>query len=115
MKALKWINIVLGVALFLAPFVLGYSDNGSALWTSLMLGVVISVLGFYEQILVNAIVGLVAFVAPWIIGFDGGASALWSFLMLGGTTAFLNSFIGFVNTEGEALAKILQEQHTSRK
>jgi hypothetical protein len=114
MKAMKWANLILGTALFLAPFVLGYSDNTEALSTSLILGMIIGVLSFHEQFLVSAVIGLAAFVAPWVIGFDGESSALWSFLLLGGATALLNSFIGFVYAEGAELAKLLQ-QHTGTK
>jgi VIT1/CCC1 family predicted Fe2+/Mn2+ transporter len=115
MKAMKRVNVILGAALFLAPFVLGYSDNTEALLTSLILGVIIGVLSFYGEFEVSAAFGAVAFIAPWVIGFDGESSALWSFLLLGGATALLNSFIDFVNVEGAELARLLQQHHTGTK
>lgn len=41
---LHWINVIAAVLLIIAPFVLGYSDIASALWTSIVLGVVVGVL-----------------------------------------------------------------------
>lgn len=41
---MNWINLLLGVWLILAPFVLGYSDTNKALWSDLIVGVVIVIL-----------------------------------------------------------------------
>ncbi len=39
-----WIIGILGLALILAPFVLGYSDNSTALCTNIVLGAAIAIL-----------------------------------------------------------------------
>lgn len=41
---LSWINLILGIWLFVSPWVLGYSGTTSALWNSLVLGVIVFVL-----------------------------------------------------------------------
>jgi hypothetical protein len=92
---MKWLTTILGVALFLAPFVFGYSGTPWVLWTSLILGVVVAVLGFKRSYKPAAIVGLVVFVAPWILGFSGVPGAAWCCWLLGGAVAILAGYRGF--------------------
>jgi len=40
---LAWINIIAGVWLIIAPFVLGYSTNQSALVNDIVVGVVVGI------------------------------------------------------------------------
>jgi len=113
MKEMKWVTVILGVVLFLAPFVLGYSDDSGALWTSLVLAVVIAILGYVEQYKVVALVGVITFLAPWVIGFDGESGALWSCLLLGGATAVLNGYVGFTY-EKDLTTGTLEHRHTAK-
>lgn len=46
-RTLDWINAVVGVWLFVSPFILGYSAVGVALWNSLIIGVVVIVLAVW--------------------------------------------------------------------
>ena len=92
---MNWVTIVLGAALCLAPFVLGYSATPVALWTSLIMGVVIGVLGYVKQYKWAAGVGLLTAIAPWVLGFSGIAAALWSCLILGVAVALLAGYQGF--------------------
>jgi len=41
MKTLAWLNVLAGVWLILAPFVLGFSNSASALWNSVIVGAVV--------------------------------------------------------------------------
>lgn len=93
---MNWVTIIAGVALFLAPFVFGYSGNPAALWTSLVMGVVIAVLGYLKAYKWAAGMGVVTFVAPWILGFSGIGAALWSCLIVGGLVAILAGYSGFL-------------------
>jgi hypothetical protein len=43
-RALDWINVVLGVWLIIAPFLLGYSALTAALWNDIIVGIVVVVL-----------------------------------------------------------------------
>ncbi len=110
MKTMKWITVILGVALFLAPFVLGYSDNSRALWTSLIMGAVIAVLGYAVQFKVAAVIGVLTFVAPWIIGFDGNDNALWSCLVVGAATVLLTGYQGFFAQSNAETGSVQQRQ-----
>lgn len=43
MKQLAWVNVVLGVWLIVAPYVLGYSTASTALWNDIIIGVVVAI------------------------------------------------------------------------
>jgi len=43
-KSLSWINAVLGLWLVIAPFLLGYSAVGAAMWNDIVVGVIVAVL-----------------------------------------------------------------------
>lgn len=92
---MNWVTIISGVVLFLAPFVFGYSGQPAALWTSLVMGAVIAILGFMQSYKWAAGAGVVTFVAPWILGFSGISAALWSCLIVGALVAILAGIRGF--------------------
>ena len=114
LKTLKRVSILVGVALILAPFVLGYRDNDRALWASLVLGVVIGVLGHFDQFKINTVVGLVVGFIPWELGFEGETAALWMCLLLGLATTLLNGYVGFFKQEEFESAE-QQQRHASMK
>lgn len=39
---MKWLTIILGAVLFLAPFIFGYSSQAGQLWTSLIGGLLLA-------------------------------------------------------------------------
>lgn len=92
---MNWATGVFGVALFLAPFVFGYSGTPWALWISLIMGAVVAILGFARSYKAAAILGLITFVSPWVFGFGGVPGALWSCLILGSGVAILAGYRGF--------------------
>ena len=96
---MNWIVIISGVALLVAPFVFGYSGMPMALWTSLIMGVVITFLGFKQFYKWAAGMGILTFIAPWILCFSGVGAALWSCLILGGAVALLAGYRGFFGQE----------------
>ena len=44
----EWVNLVVGVWVFIAPFVLGFSIEAPAMWTHVVIGLVVAVLAAYE-------------------------------------------------------------------
>ena len=102
---MNWVTVIAGVVLFLAPFIAGYSGTPSALWASLILGVVIAALGYMKNYKWAAIAGLLTFIAPWILGFSGIGAALWSCLVLGGVVAILDGYRGFFSGRGTHTAQ----------
>ncbi len=80
-RSMKWATIGLAAALFLAPFVTGYAGAPAALWTSLIMAVVIGALGYRMQYRWAVVAGAAVIAAPWLLGaavvvLDGYASLL---------------------------------------
>lgn len=82
----------LGLLSIIAPFVLGYSQDNVALWTSLTIGAIFIVSSVLEGLAadkdrweywVAGIAGVGAILAPFVLGFSGLASALWSLIIIG--------------------------------
>ncbi|MGB9592271.1 MAG: SPW repeat protein, partial [Candidatus Kryptoniota bacterium] len=46
-KTLSWINTVLGIWLIIAPFIIRYSNVGSALWNDIIVGIAVAVLSVW--------------------------------------------------------------------
>jgi uncharacterized membrane protein len=83
---MHWLTGILGLGLAVAPFVLGYSNNSPAMWTGVILGVVVVVLSVLEamdeskskwEYWAAGIAGLAAIVAPFVFGFSSITWALW--------------------------------------
>lgn len=102
-----WITGLLGLAFALAPFVLGYSENDTALWTSILIGGATIIVSWIEgtqadreqwEYWTAAILGIVAIVAPFIFGFEDQEVATWTSVIVGGLIAL---FAGSRLTTGQ--------------
>lgn len=87
-----WLTGLLGIVSAAAPFMLGYSQDITALWTSLGVGVVLIVASIFEGLAEDreaweywlaGIVGVAAIAAPFVLGFAGLAAALWTLVIVG--------------------------------
>jgi hypothetical protein len=87
-----WFTGLLGIAMAIAPFVQGYQDNPMAMWTSIVLGVVVLAASIMEGMDVKqakwewwvaGIAGILAVIAPFVFGFTALTMAMWTFLVLG--------------------------------
>jgi hypothetical protein len=52
-QTLDWINVVLGVWLIIAPFILGYSKIGAAMWNDIIVGIVVAVLAVWAALAIG--------------------------------------------------------------
>jgi len=50
-KLLDWINVVLGVWLIIAPFIVRYTNIGAALWNDIIVGILVVVLAGWAALL----------------------------------------------------------------
>lgn len=100
-RILYWIISILGVLFMIAPFVLGFSANTAALWTCIILGVVVALAAGYKAVtedqakwesIVAGIAGVLAVLAPFVLGFSNQADARWSSIMLGAAVAILSVY-----------------------
>jgi hypothetical protein len=96
-----WLNMILGLALIVAPFALGYNTNTTAFWSSIILGVVIALASGYKALIkdaarwedwVDVVAGVIAVLVPFVFGFSALATALWAFIVLGVIVAGLSGY-----------------------
>ena len=84
------VNLIAGVWLIAAPWLLGFTQDGTAAWNAYVLGAIIAVaaaaalVAFHEwEEWVSALLGLWLIVSPWILGFTGLAAAMWNAIVVG--------------------------------
>jgi ABC-type iron transport system FetAB permease component len=94
------LDVIAGVWLILAPFVLGYAFATGALWNDILLGIIIAVLAGYRAMSegyktswpswVGFIAGLWLIVAPFIVGYSSISAAVWNDVIFGIIVAVLS-------------------------
>lgn len=100
MKWQDWVNLVLGVWVFLSPWILqrpsitgtgaGEGIASAAAWNLWIVGVAVAVLAlaalFAFQIWeewVNVALGIWLLVSPWVLGFSSAAALTWNAVLAG--------------------------------
>ncbi len=87
-----WINLVLGVWLFISPWVLGYAGVPAAAWDAWVFGVIVAAtsVGALTQFAlwqewVNVVIGIWLLISPWVLGFavPEAQGAMWNFVVVG--------------------------------
>lgn len=86
------ISGILGVVLMAAPFILGYGNDPAALYTSIGIGLALTVAAIFEwaaegeqrwEYWILGIAGLAAVTAPFILGFNFMTMAAWTMMLTG--------------------------------
>ena len=97
---------LLGLVSIISPYLVGYSENAIALWTSLSVGAILLVASILEGIAADkerweywvvGIVGVGAVLAPFVLGFSALTTALWTLVIIGLATilvAWMKLFLG---------------------
>jgi len=105
---MSWIIALLGVALAVAPWVLGYSDESAAMWTSVILGVVVALVAGYDAIArdespweewLAVLAGAAAVIAPFVF-FNTVTAAVWASVVLGVLVIALAGYRALVPPRG---------------
>lgn len=86
-----WASALLGVLLFVSPFVFSTTSNTNAAWTAYVIGALAFLAGvtllatqtfrFAEYGV--ALLGVLLFISPWAFGFAGLASMAWTAWIIG--------------------------------
>ncbi|AWH91208.1 SPW repeat protein [Dietzia lutea] len=85
------IGLLVGVVLIAAPWIFGFADVGAAMWTAIVIGVVIvlseltttspaspvKLVPMRIHVWMDVLVGLVLAVSPWIFGFADNDANVW--------------------------------------
>ncbi|WP_157018112.1 SPW repeat protein [Mesorhizobium xinjiangense] len=96
-KAQDWINLVLAIALFISPWVVGFA--AAPAWNAWIVGIVLgalavatlSVFAEWEE-WVNLVLGVWLIVSPWILGFAEVTGAMWTHLLVGVLVAGMSAW-----------------------
>jgi SPW repeat len=87
-----WASLVLGVLLFIAPWVFGTATNGASSWDVWIVGAIGVILALWALSLlsdavipewISLILGVWLFISPWILGFATLTVAAWTAWILG--------------------------------
>jgi hypothetical protein len=93
-----WVMLVLGVWLFLSPWILGFAaamPAGEAMgapvaWNAWIVGIVIAAVAVWAIVMfapwqdwVNGVLGAWLVIARWVLGFGSLAAAAWNHVIVG--------------------------------
>jgi O-antigen/teichoic acid export membrane protein len=99
-----WLTGLCGLAFIVAPFFLGYANNIPALWTSIVVGLIVAFVSVFRALdrqearweyIVAGVMGLLAVFAPFMLGFSAAATAMWTSIIIGAVLAILAGYQGF--------------------
>ncbi len=106
------LNVIAGLWLILAPFILGYSDFAPAFWNDVIVGVLILASAFAatrtyspNPSWMNVVLGVWLILAPFMLNYDGYRAALANDLCVGllvGILALLAALAKAPLTRGRA-------------
>jgi len=87
-----WISLVLGVILFLTPWVFGTAMNRASSLDAWIIGVIGVILALVALAFLSAatiaeglsvVLGVLLFISPWVLGFAALSSAAWAAWIIG--------------------------------
>ncbi len=99
-----WAKLVLGVILFLTPWIFGtamYGMYGSSSWNAWIVGVITVIVAlwtlaqpdFAAAEWVSLVVGVWLFIAPWVLRFAGVTAAAWTAWIIGVLTVIAAGWV----------------------
>ncbi|PDT43717.1 SPW repeat protein [Sinorhizobium fredii] len=98
-KAQDWLNLVLAVALFVSPWVIGFAPETMPAWNAWIVGIVLGALviaalaAFAEwEEWANLVLGLWLIVSPWLLQFATNINAMWTHVVLGVLVAVVSAW-----------------------
>jgi hypothetical protein len=92
-----WAEVVLGVVAALSP--IWVSTSNAAMWTMIVLGVLVAVDGLASLTSpgmvygegIQIVLGVLLFLSPWVMGYSGMTGAAWTSWIVGGLTALIGA------------------------
>ena len=81
-----WLAVVVGVLLFITPFVFGATATAAAAWTAYIGGALLVIAGLWSLSsgtnqwieVAEVVIGVLLFIAPWALGFSSLSNMAWS-------------------------------------
>ena len=86
-----WVNLILGVWLFITPFIFGMiSATGTVAWNGYIFGTIVAALSIWALVQprpweewTNLVVGIWLILSPFVLGFTTETAAMWNHLIVG--------------------------------
>jgi hypothetical protein len=86
-----WVSLVLGVLLFISPWVFAFAQGSSALdaWIVGVIGVILALVALGALAaattveVISVILGVWLFISPWVLGFSTLSGAAWTAWIIG--------------------------------
>jgi hypothetical protein len=85
-----WLNFILGIWLFVSPWILGYAFVQTAAWNAYIIGAAFVVFTVWALSIpkpweewVNALLGLWLVISPWVLGFSTVPAPTWNAVLCG--------------------------------
>jgi len=101
-KTADGLDVLAGIWLIAAPFVLSYSTKGGSTTSDVLVGIAVILLAGYELIgenyrqavpnWINVLLGIWLVAAPFVLGFPSGSAAMWNDVIMGVIVAVLALF-----------------------
>ena len=85
-----WVNLLIGIWLFISPWIFVGAAAGAAAWNFWIVGILIAVFALaalsafqvWEE-WVNVALGLWMIVSPWVVGFSAATGLTWNAVIMG--------------------------------
>lgn len=111
-----WASLVLGVLLFITPFVFNGMSIPGAQWAAWVGGVLLVIIGLWDLARpdnqvgewLSGLVGVLIFISPWVLGFTVLTQMAWSAWIVGVLAVILAASVLFM---GSARQQRLVGQH----
>lgn len=85
-----WVNLILGVWLFITPFIGMEMVSSAAAWNGYIFGVLVVALSIWALVQpraweewINLVIGVWLILAPFVLGFTTETTAMWNHIVVG--------------------------------
>jgi hypothetical protein len=91
-RSASGLNVLAGIWLIVAPFLLGYADTQAALWNDIIIGIVVLIIASARASMpekmpaaswLNAVLGAWLIIAPFALGYSEVGAGTWNDILLG--------------------------------
>ena len=92
----NWLAALVGIWVFISPWVLGTTTSAVAAWNAWIIGAAIAVVALavlatagYPAAWISVALGIWLFISPWVLGYTGIRDGAWNAWILGVVTVIL--------------------------
>jgi len=119
-KTASGLNVLAGIWLFFSPWIFNYAVNYGALWSSVIVGVIVVALAAMRAFnpenapamsWFNFLLGLWVIASPWIFGYALNTSAMWDKVITGAIVSCLAAISASAGTPATPTSHPISARH----